>query len=127
MKHYGMTAREAIAWFRICRPGSVLGAQQHYLDSIQEAMWDQGRAMRAAAAARRRPKSSLPQLSPKAAAARIAPATLSALDKGAPGRATTMEKTARRAAGSGAGAGAGVAAGVGAGAGAGTSSSVASP
>lgn len=31
MKHYHFTAQEAIAWIRICRPGSVLGAQQEYL------------------------------------------------------------------------------------------------
>lgn len=31
MKHYGYTAREGIAWARICRPGSVVGMQQQYL------------------------------------------------------------------------------------------------
>ena len=25
MKHFGFTARETIAWLRICRPGSVIG------------------------------------------------------------------------------------------------------
>ena len=31
MKHKAFTAREAIAWLRICRPGSVIGPQQAYL------------------------------------------------------------------------------------------------
>eukprot|EP01138_Halocafeteria_seosinensis_P010550 gb/GECG01010772.1/.p1 GENE.gb/GECG01010772.1/~~gb/GECG01010772.1/.p1 ORF type:complete len:794 (+),score=80.53 gb/GECG01010772.1/:1-2382(+) len=42
MKHYGFTAREAIAWERICRPGCVLGPQQQYLESIQMKMWGEG-------------------------------------------------------------------------------------
>ncbi|KAI4872945.1 hypothetical protein NFI96_023627 [Prochilodus magdalenae] len=32
MKHYRFTAAEAIAWIRICRPGSVIGPQQHFLE-----------------------------------------------------------------------------------------------
>uniref|UniRef100_A0A672G8S0 Protein-tyrosine-phosphatase n=1 Tax=Salarias fasciatus TaxID=181472 RepID=A0A672G8S0_SALFA len=31
MKQYRFTAPEAIAWIRICRPGSVIGPQQHFL------------------------------------------------------------------------------------------------
>jgi cell division cycle 14 len=31
IKHYGYTAKESIAWCRICRPGSVVGPQQQYL------------------------------------------------------------------------------------------------
>ncbi|RLN89933.1 hypothetical protein BBJ28_00004617, partial [Nothophytophthora sp. Chile5] len=31
MKKHGFTAVEAIAWCRICRPGSIVGPQQHYL------------------------------------------------------------------------------------------------
>jgi cell division cycle 14 len=31
MKHYGFTAREAMGWLRIMRPGSVIGEQQHFL------------------------------------------------------------------------------------------------
>lgn len=30
-----MSAREAIAWIRICRPGSVVGVQQLFLESIE--------------------------------------------------------------------------------------------
>ncbi len=32
MKHYKFTAAESIAWLRICRPGSVIGPQQHYME-----------------------------------------------------------------------------------------------
>jgi hypothetical protein len=42
MKHFGFTAKEAIAWMRICRPGCVIGPQQHYLEKIEKFMWDQG-------------------------------------------------------------------------------------
>jgi cell division cycle 14 len=31
MKHHGFTAREAMGWLRIVRPGSVIGPQQHFL------------------------------------------------------------------------------------------------
>jgi cell division cycle 14 len=31
MKHHGFTAREAMGWLRIVRPGSVIGRQQQYL------------------------------------------------------------------------------------------------
>ncbi|XP_019769764.1 dual specificity protein phosphatase CDC14C isoform X2 [Dendroctonus ponderosae] len=39
MKHYRMTAREAIAWLRICRPGSVIGQQQVWLEKLQSWLW----------------------------------------------------------------------------------------
>jgi len=42
MKHYKFTAAEAIAWLRICRPGSVLGPQQHWLEEQQHIMWQEG-------------------------------------------------------------------------------------
>eukprot|EP00475_Leptophrys_vorax_P038130 TRINITY_DN6670_c0_g1_i3.p1 TRINITY_DN6670_c0_g1~~TRINITY_DN6670_c0_g1_i3.p1 ORF type:complete len:406 (-),score=109.47 TRINITY_DN6670_c0_g1_i3:60-1136(-) len=42
MKHYKMTASEVIAWMRICRPGSVLGPQQQYLEKMQSKMWNAG-------------------------------------------------------------------------------------
>uniref|UniRef100_A0AAY4A9Y3 protein-tyrosine-phosphatase n=1 Tax=Denticeps clupeoides TaxID=299321 RepID=A0AAY4A9Y3_9TELE len=32
MKHYRFTAAEAIAWIRICRPGSIIGPQQNFLE-----------------------------------------------------------------------------------------------
>lgn len=31
IKHFNFTGLEAIAWCRLCRPGSVLGPQQHFL------------------------------------------------------------------------------------------------
>jgi len=46
MKHFRLTAAEAIAWTRIARPGSVLGAQQQYLGDKQHEMWTQGDAYR---------------------------------------------------------------------------------
>ncbi|KAM4739136.1 dual specificity protein phosphatase CDC14AB isoform 2-T2 [Anableps anableps] len=39
MKHYRFTAAEAIAWIRICRPGSVIGPQQNFLEEKQPALW----------------------------------------------------------------------------------------
>lgn len=36
MYEYGMTAEQAIGYCRICRPGSVVGCQQHFL---KVAMW----------------------------------------------------------------------------------------
>ncbi|XP_046906041.1 dual specificity protein phosphatase CDC14AB isoform X2 [Hypomesus transpacificus] len=46
MKHYRFMAAEAIGWIRICRPGSVIGPQQHFLEEKQAAMWMQGDARR---------------------------------------------------------------------------------
>ena len=37
MRSHGFTAREAMGWLRIMRPGSVIGPQQHYLSSIEAA------------------------------------------------------------------------------------------
>ncbi|XP_046707127.1 cell division cycle 14Aa isoform X2 [Silurus meridionalis] len=42
MKHYRFTAAEAIAWIRICRPGSVIGPQQNFLEEKQHSMWMDG-------------------------------------------------------------------------------------
>ncbi|XP_049586786.1 dual specificity protein phosphatase CDC14AB isoform X2 [Syngnathus scovelli] len=39
MKHYRFSAAEAIAWIRICRPGSVIGPQQHFLQEKQAWLW----------------------------------------------------------------------------------------
>ncbi|XP_047516513.1 dual specificity protein phosphatase CDC14AB-like [Pieris napi] len=46
MKHHAFTAREAIAWLRICRPGSVIGHQQWFLENIQPRMHAEGDAHR---------------------------------------------------------------------------------
>ncbi|KAI1883214.1 hypothetical protein AGOR_G00242900 [Albula goreensis] len=42
MKHYRFTAAEAIAWIRICRPGSIIGPQQNFLEEQQASLWSQG-------------------------------------------------------------------------------------
>ncbi|XP_065833977.1 dual specificity protein phosphatase CDC14A-like isoform X2 [Oscarella lobularis] len=42
MKHYRFTAAEAIAWIRLCRPGSVIGPQQYYLAEKQAWLWREG-------------------------------------------------------------------------------------
>jgi len=42
MKHYGFTAKEVIAWMRICRPGMVIGPQQQFMEKIQHLMWEEG-------------------------------------------------------------------------------------
>ncbi|XP_013174850.1 PREDICTED: dual specificity protein phosphatase CDC14A-like [Papilio xuthus] len=46
MKHHGFASREAIAWLRLCRPGSVIGHQQWFLDNIQARMHAEGEAYR---------------------------------------------------------------------------------
>lgn len=42
MKHYRWTASQIISWLRICRPGSVIGPQQIYLEEIQAKMFREG-------------------------------------------------------------------------------------
>ncbi|KAJ3142497.1 Dual specificity protein phosphatase cdc14a, partial [Irineochytrium annulatum] len=39
MKHYKFTASEAIGLLRVLRPGSVVGPQQNYLQSMQAKLW----------------------------------------------------------------------------------------
>ncbi|KAJ8277758.1 hypothetical protein GJAV_G00079550 [Gymnothorax javanicus] len=46
MKHYRFTAAEAIAWIRVCRPGSIIGPQQHFLEEKQASLWMQGDVQR---------------------------------------------------------------------------------
>ncbi|RZF35176.1 hypothetical protein LSTR_LSTR012381 [Laodelphax striatellus] len=46
MKHFRFTALEAIAWLRICRPGSVIGPQQNWLEDHQQFIWKWGQAYR---------------------------------------------------------------------------------
>jgi len=47
MKHYKFTAAECIAWCRICRPGSIIGPQQNFLEEKQAWLWMQGDLHRA--------------------------------------------------------------------------------
>ena len=49
MRQYGFTAREAMGWLRIMRPGSVIGEQQEYLCAAEKAV--RGLAFRALSAA----------------------------------------------------------------------------
>lgn len=56
MKHHGFSARQAIAWLRICRPGSVIGHQQRFLETAQARMHLEGEAYR-----RRHNMTSLPR------------------------------------------------------------------
>jgi hypothetical protein len=46
MKHYHFSAREVIGWMRVCRPGSVIGPQQQFMEEIQPRMWADGEAFR---------------------------------------------------------------------------------
>ncbi|NXI52305.1 CC14A phosphatase, partial [Chloroceryle aenea] len=46
MKHYKFTHAEAIAWIRICRPGSIIGPQQHFLEEKQAVLWLEGDLIR---------------------------------------------------------------------------------
>lgn len=47
MKHFKFTAEEIIGWMRICRPGCVIGQQQHFLKDIEQNLWREGDAYRA--------------------------------------------------------------------------------
>uniref|UniRef100_A0A6T8G8X8 protein-tyrosine-phosphatase n=1 Tax=Hemiselmis andersenii TaxID=464988 RepID=A0A6T8G8X8_HEMAN len=40
IKNHGFSAAEAIAYMRLCRPGSVIGRQQHFLEEIEKCEWD---------------------------------------------------------------------------------------
>uniref|UniRef100_A0A8C5WS61 protein-tyrosine-phosphatase n=1 Tax=Laticauda laticaudata TaxID=8630 RepID=A0A8C5WS61_LATLA len=42
IKHYKFTHSEAIAWIRMCRPGSIIGPQQHFLEEKQSILWVYG-------------------------------------------------------------------------------------
>ena len=46
MKHHDFTAREAMGWLRIVRPGSVIGEQQHYLCRVEAAIHQAGARFR---------------------------------------------------------------------------------
>ncbi|XP_063833713.1 dual specificity protein phosphatase CDC14AB-like isoform X1 [Ostrinia nubilalis] len=46
IKHYRMTSHEAIGWMRICRPGSVIGHQQGWLEQLEPWLIKQGNVYR---------------------------------------------------------------------------------
>ncbi|CEP00378.1 protein-tyrosine-phosphatase [Plasmodiophora brassicae] len=60
MKFYRMTAAEVIAWLRICRPGSVLGPQQQFLEDMQALMWRENDKLRKTSQAAAEKKTAIP-------------------------------------------------------------------
>jgi cell division cycle 14 len=46
MKHVGVTTTEVISWLRLCRPGSVIGPQQNFLQEMEKRMHREGDAWR---------------------------------------------------------------------------------
>jgi cell division cycle 14 len=42
MKHYKFNAAHYIGWARLCRPGSVLGAQQFFLNDYEDMLQKSG-------------------------------------------------------------------------------------
>jgi cell division cycle 14 len=42
MKHYQFSAADFIGWIRICRPGSILGPQQHFLVEQEKQLKQKG-------------------------------------------------------------------------------------
>ena len=48
MYKYGFTAIEAIAWIRICRPGSIVGLQQHFLIDMEDELTSAHNALQSA-------------------------------------------------------------------------------
>ncbi|XP_053682396.1 putative uncharacterized protein DDB_G0277255 isoform X1 [Sabethes cyaneus] len=46
IKHYNFSALEAIAWLRLCRPGSVIGHQQQWMLSKEAFLMNEGNAYR---------------------------------------------------------------------------------
>lgn len=42
MKHYQFNAADFIGWIRICRPGSILGPQQHFLLEQEKQLKEKG-------------------------------------------------------------------------------------
>lgn len=47
IKHYGFSAEEAMSYIRLCRPGSVIGPQQHYLIDHAPRLLREGECCRA--------------------------------------------------------------------------------
>ena len=47
MREWGWKATEAIGWLRLCRPGSVIGGQQEWMEEMQPRMWLEGDKKRA--------------------------------------------------------------------------------
>jgi cell division cycle 14 len=62
MKHYKFTAAEFIAWCRVCRPGSIIGPQQNYLEEKQAWLWMQGDIHRAKLKEKQREKQEISRI-----------------------------------------------------------------
>jgi len=101
----GPNTAEVIGWLRICRPGSIIGPQQHFMKEIERPMWAAGDAYR------RRQKKINAAAAAAAAAAPGAPSS-SKLDPGSgsgsggSSRVVTRSMARARAAAPGAGSGA---------------------
>eukprot|EP00096_Caligus_rogercresseyi_P011718 TRINITY_DN4703_c0_g3_i1.p1 TRINITY_DN4703_c0_g3~~TRINITY_DN4703_c0_g3_i1.p1 ORF type:complete len:530 (+),score=162.41 TRINITY_DN4703_c0_g3_i1:137-1726(+) len=65
MKHWKWSANETIAWLRICRPGSIIGHQQTWLEEKQSEMWEQGEEYRKVRGIKSTPKVKYPLYSNK--------------------------------------------------------------
>jgi cell division cycle 14 len=63
MRTHGFTAREAMGWLRIMRPGSVIGEQQHYLCAVDTALQAARRRASGAAADLEHPSSAADAMS----------------------------------------------------------------
>jgi hypothetical protein len=74
MRSHGFTARTAMGWLRVMRPGSVIGAQQGFLCRVQRIRDAQAAARRAGMASAAFSSSSPGRLGGPAAAAQPAPA-----------------------------------------------------
>ena len=77
MRTHGFTAREAMGWLRIMRPGSVIGEQQHYLCAFEAT----GRA-----APGGKPLRGILRTAPPASAAAAAPVATAEAKAGSPRR-----------------------------------------
>ena len=97
MRSRGFTARAAMGWLRVMRPGSVIGAQQGFLCRVQRIREAQAAARRAGqpASARRGPSPAAPVRSGVAAAAAAA-ATAAAQVSAALDRQSAARMLARR-------------------------------
>uniref|UniRef100_A0A6S9SCY9 protein-tyrosine-phosphatase n=2 Tax=Chrysotila carterae TaxID=13221 RepID=A0A6S9SCY9_CHRCT len=66
MKHFKLTMTEVLGWLRLCRPGSVIGPQQTFLEDMQNRMWREGELHRKNGGTASAAADSMSQLSLKA-------------------------------------------------------------
>jgi cell division cycle 14 len=65
IKNFGFSGHEAIAWIRLCRPGSIIGPQQKYLLSYAAEIGRGGRADLSSGRAQPKPTVVVPPPMPK--------------------------------------------------------------